>query len=138
MRFSLRHWRAPHLLGAWIAYWLGLAAVQLGPLVRQVRRVMRGPEGTGSFNLGFSDSGFEALVREHGRVIFDGGAGWSTFALAVAGPPLLLWLAWLASRPRRDHAGAGRDALGAGPWSGVESPPLRERDRVRRDAEGER
>ena len=122
MRFSLGRWRAPHLLGAWIAYWAGLGAVTLGPYVAQLRRVTQSPDAKGSVSLSVEHGDLTLRIVENGRAmsaITDAGISLLSIALLVAGPPLLLWLLWLAARPRRDVRVPG--AIDAGPMRDMQA-----------------
>lgn len=102
--FGLQRWRAGSLLTAWIAYWVALVGVTVGPGLLRGWRLTRVPGSHGTMSASFDD----------GRLLFHvndtaGAAGaWSfgtslTTAIAwIAIPPLALWLLWLVSRPRRD------------------------------------
>jgi hypothetical protein len=89
----LRRWQPRHLFGSWVAYWIALLAVVFWRPLYQLWRASRGPATHAT--VGFTYSG-SALA----------------LALWIAGPPLLLFLLWVATRPR-DRA------------------PFPERDRVR-------
>jgi hypothetical protein len=117
MRFSFARWRAPHLLGAWVAYWVGLGAVTLGPYVAQIRRVTSAPDNTGSISLSTEDAELTLRIIENGRTVADASMSILSIALLVAGPPLLLWLLWLAVRSRGEARAPG--AIGAGPMHEV-------------------
>ena len=104
--FRLERWRAGALLGTWAAYWAALVGVTIGPGLLAAWRLTHQPGSHGNMS---------ASV-DAGRLLLNvndvGGAGnvWTfstsiTAALAwIAGPPLILWLIWLLSRPRRDVA----------------------------------
>jgi hypothetical protein len=88
---SIRRWQARHLFLSWTAYWFGLLAfVAWRPLV-EYWRITRSPSGHGSVGFTYSGGALQA-------------------ALWIAGPPLVIFLAWLATRSR-----------------GVERAPVRER-----------
>jgi hypothetical protein len=115
--FSLERWRPRYLLGAWAAYWAGLVALKLGPAIISILLVISDKNGTSSVAAGFGDDAFTLSVVDAGRTIYSGQAPFETVALWVAGPPLLLWLAWLLTRPKRRDLPAGDtriDALSAG------------------------
>ena len=77
----LRRWRAQHLFRSWIAYWLVLLAVVAWRPLLEYWRITRSPSGHGS--IGYTYSG-----------------GMLALALWIAGPPLVLFLVWLATRSR--------------------------------------
>lgn len=78
---SIRRWHARHLFLSWTAYWLALLAfVAWRPLV-EYWRITRSPSGHGSVGLTYSGGALPA-------------------ALWIAGPPLLIFLVWLATRSR--------------------------------------
>lgn len=119
MEFASRGWGWRSLVGAWGAYWAGLAGVTLGPFALYVWKLARqaGKHGTVSLSLG--DEGFHLTALRDGAVAWSGTVGVGTFALWVAVPPLAIWLVWLLMRPSpRPSAPADEppavDALSAG------------------------
>src|SRR5688500_10583441 len=107
---SLRRWRPGHLLASWAAYWAGLAGVTLGPLALRAYRVSQLPDGHGTIAASFNNGLFSFTVAEQGANTFVATMPFSVAMMWVVGPPLLLWLSWLAVRSRD---GAPRSALGA-------------------------
>ena len=104
----IRRWRPRHLLASWILYWLLLFVVTLGEAALAAWRVARGPDGQGSISLNFGDAGLSLVISEAGKVIWQGASSLTMVALLIAGPPLLIWFAWILSqRKRADVAGAG-------------------------------
>jgi hypothetical protein len=97
----MSRWKPRHLLAAWSAYWAGLVLVTLGPAAVAILRVTvpEGAKGTVSANLG--DAGLELLVKSGEVTTWLGQASVASVVLWLGAPPLLLWLAWLATRPRR-------------------------------------
>lgn len=137
MPLAPRHWRARHLLGAWIAYWAALLAVTLGPGVLAVQRIKGAPKNTSRVNFGLGDQGLQGDIVSYGQTLWSVHAGLGEVVLWLVVPPLLLWVLWLALRPRV-HAGAARTAeaeaaraLGAGApdW---QAPAQADRDVARR------
>jgi len=119
MKLSMRHWRPGHLLASWGAYWAGLAAVALGPAVPVLWRATHLPKGHGVITAGFENTTFRFTVVEEGVKTFATTTSLGTILAWVIGPPLVLWLVWLALRPRPTAAGqavggAHADRLGAG------------------------
>jgi hypothetical protein len=97
----LRRWRSKHLLWSWIGYWIVLAALTLGPAAFQAYRVAKPPGGKGSISAGFENSVAKYTIINDGVTIRTASARFSTIALWLGGPPLLLWIAWMLARPRR-------------------------------------
>jgi hypothetical protein len=107
MRFSIREWRPGHLLASWGAYWAGLAAVSLGPVARAAWRAARLPDGHGTIAVGFENAIFHFKVIEEGVRTITATAPLGTAIAWIVGPPLGLWLLWLALRsPRVESAPA--------------------------------
>jgi hypothetical protein len=119
----LTKWRARHLLAAWGVYWLTLAAVSLGPALPAIRRATSG-EAPGSVTGAGGDGGLTLTVTEHGTTLWSGSASVLAVVLWIAGPPLLLWLAWLMKRPRLQASPlAVPDEQVAGPSGAPAAPP---------------
>ena len=97
MAFSLSRWKATHLLGAWVVYWIALVFVKLGPGIASALRVINGPKDHGSINVSMNDGTFVAKVIGDG-VQWTGSASLMSIVLWLCGPPLLLWLLWLVTR----------------------------------------
>lgn len=115
MAFSIRRMGVGHLLGAWGAYWVGLAGITLGPFALRMWELTR-PGVHGSASLSIGDAGVSLIALKDNVTVWSGVAPLLEVALWIAGPPLLLWLAWLALRPSDPdaaslHATAARDAL---------------------------
>lgn len=81
LRARLAHWSARQLVGSWLAYWVGLALYAVWPQLRKIW-VLSTTKQSGSISLTYSGGALEA-------------------ALWIAGPPLLLALVWIATRPPR-------------------------------------
>lgn len=100
MRLSPRHWTATQLFGAWIAYWAVLLAIFLRTPLSLFREIRALPPGRASSTLGFGDQGF------NGQVVIDHVTRWqSHVSFGAVGawllvPPLVLWVLWIAMRPR--------------------------------------
>ena len=115
MAFSIRRMGVGHLLGAWGAYWVGLAGVTLGPFAKWAWELSR-PHQHGSANLSIGNAGVTLTALKDNITVYSGVAPLSQVALWIAVPPLLLWLAWLALRPSQQEGAAlaaqpARDAL---------------------------
>jgi len=130
--FSLDRWRPRHLLGAWVAYWAGLVGITLGPAIASILRVTGTEAGKGSVNAGFGDGAFTLSVIDHGATAWHGVASYGTVAWWAAGPPLLIWLAWLITRPKRPPEPLSDDrynALAAGDADVMASRRARDEER---------
>jgi hypothetical protein len=104
----LSRWRPYQLLGAWVAYWIILLAVTLGPAVPAVLHATRAPGNHGEINASVSDSVLSLTVKEMGRVTWTGSVHFLVAALWLAVPPLLLWLLWMRARTGAARAGDPR------------------------------
>ncbi|HKG92409.1 MAG TPA: hypothetical protein VKA84_10975 [Gemmatimonadaceae bacterium] len=106
MALSFRRWGARHLLLAWLVYWAALIVVGLGRALLAIRRATSLPDGHGTVSANFGDGNLMLTVIENGVTTYSGSVGVLAAALWIAGPPLVLWLAWLVTRPRRDAEAA--------------------------------
>jgi len=114
MELPIRRWRPGQLLASWTAYWAGLAGVALGPAVPVVWRATHLPEGHGTITAGFENTVFHFTVVEEGVKTLAASAPLGTIMAWLIGPPLALWLIWLAVRQRPTA-----DLPSAQPVSGV-------------------
>ena len=95
---AIKRLRPRGLFAAWGAYWL-LLACTLAPAAAAVWRATRaGSKGEVSASVG--DWVVGLTVKAGGSTIWTGSIHMLTLALLVAGPPLALWLVWVAVRPR--------------------------------------
>jgi hypothetical protein len=94
-------WRPWHLLLSWCAYWISLVAITLGRPLLAIWRVGRSAEGHGTISAGFTNAVAHLSIVEDGRTVWSGAAHVVTIALWFAGPPLLLWLAYVMQRRPR-------------------------------------
>ncbi len=144
MAFSIKRWGVGSLVGAWAAYWFALGAVTLAPFAKWVWDINRIPGEHGSASLSAGNAGVVLTALKDGVTVYTGVAPLTDIALWVAGPPLVLWLLWLALRPSREAAEALRapsaydalpDAARTG-WAKPSTPtstpsPVERRDRRR-------
>ena len=102
LRF-LSRWRPGHLLAVWSAYWLGLAAAVVTPVLLAIHRasLTGAAPGTTDLSLSLSDkAGFTVTITQAGRAWFEASVAPLSATLAIAIPPLVLWTAWLYARTR--------------------------------------
>jgi hypothetical protein len=104
MRFSFRGWRPWHLPLAWSAYWVGLVLVTFSPAIAAGWRMSQQPDGHGSANVSFGNGILTATIVEAGRTSWAGSIALLNLAFLVAGPPVLLWIVWLAGWARTNNA----------------------------------
>jgi hypothetical protein len=109
----MSRWRPRHLLAAWGVYWAALAGVVLGRPAQLAWRLANGPEGQGTASAGFENAVLHLRIADDAGHAWAGSAHLLTIALWVAGPPLLLWLLWLALRPRSAARGTAAPAAPA-------------------------
>ena len=76
-----RQWRARHLFRSWVAYWVALLGVVAWRPLLEYWRISHSATGHGSVGYSFSGSML-------------------SMALWIAGPPLVLFVLWLATRTR--------------------------------------
>ena len=105
MRFSPRRWRPRHLLLGWLAYWVGLILIKLGPAITAFVRMSQDSDSHGAASAGFANDALYMTVTEAGASIYSGSISLLSLVLLIAGPPLLMWLAWLVLASRTNNAG---------------------------------
>jgi Na+/glutamate symporter len=97
MKFSIREWRPAHLFGAWVSYWVILAGVTLARPLRLLGQ-LRGGEQHGTASAQFDNALFSAHFEVGGQV-WDMSAHLGTICGWLAGPPLVIWAVYVATRP---------------------------------------
>lgn len=102
MKFSIREWRPAHLFGAWVTYWALLAGVTLARPIQLLLR-LRGSDLHGSASAHFDNGVFTAHVGV-GDAVWDASVHLGTMFGWLAGPPLVIWLVFMATRPSRTTA----------------------------------
>ena len=117
----LSRWRPQHLLGAWAAYWVGLAGATLGGAVAAGWRVTHLPQGQGNISLSYDD-GLVRLVMAGGDTAWTGTTSLGTLAFWLAVPPLLLWLVWILAQ-RRPASAVRAEVPAGGRTTGEPEPP---------------
>ena len=110
MGFSLRRWRAGHLLIGWGVCWLVLLLVGLGSELLAIWRVTSEPDAHGNIAASITNGVFQLSITGSDRTVVERSISLMPILLWAAGPPLLLWLAWLLSRPRRTEASVASSA----------------------------
>jgi hypothetical protein len=97
-------WRPRHLLLAWGGYWIALVLVKLWPAIAAGWRMSQDAGEENNVSVSFSNTIFSASISEAGKAMWAGSISVLTLSLLVAGPPFLLWLAWLAYSSRTNNA----------------------------------
>jgi hypothetical protein len=103
---DLRRWNVRHLVGASAAYWTALAATTLAPFARIALALAQRSGEHATVSASFGSGGFNLRVLQDGIAVYTASAPLPLIAFWIAGPPLALWLIWLALRPPRDAATA--------------------------------
>jgi len=96
---SISHWHPRHLLGAWIAYWIFVVLVGLGPAIPLIWRISRAG-GHGVITGGAADGAITFAITS-GASAWTRSLSYGALTLLLVVPPILLWVAWAAARPRR-------------------------------------
>lgn len=110
MKLSIREWRPAHLFGAWATYWALLAGVTLArPLQLLLRLRGNDVHGTASAHL---DDGIFTAHLSVADAVWNATVPLGTMFGWIAGPPLAIWLVFMATRPSRSQ------------WSGAPAPAL--------------
>jgi hypothetical protein len=99
--FFLRRWRAGHLLIAWGVYWILLLLLGFGRELLAIWRVTSEPGTQGNISASITNAVFQLSITANDGTSLERSISLMTMLLWVAGPPLLLWLAWFLTRPRR-------------------------------------
>ena len=105
MRLSPRRWRPRQLLLTWVAYWVALTLVTLGPAIAAVLRMSQLASGHGGVSAGFADGVMSLTITETGVTTWTGSVSFLSLVLLLTGPPLLIWLVWLVGASRTNNAG---------------------------------
>ena len=107
---SFSRWRPRHLLFAWIAYWVALLVVTLGPALIAALPVISDEKGHGSINASFGNTELSLTILRESTTVWHGSVSMLSAALWLGLPPLALWVAWMWRRTRRDAATPVRGA----------------------------
>ena len=106
----IRRWQARHLLIAWIVYWVLLIGISMRSAIAAAMRALNAPHGLGSISASVDNGNF-VLKASVGADTWSRTMSITAMALWFAGPPLVLFLVWLATRrapvverdPERDY-----------------------------------
>lgn len=132
--FGLQRWKAGSLLTAWVAYWVALIGVSIGPGLLKAWRLTRQPGSHGTMSASFDDG--RLLLDVHDKAAASGAWTFNTsMATAIAWiaiPPLALWVLWLVSRPRRGSLSPADDPRLAAPQP---EPPMPDAVSARRNGD---
>jgi hypothetical protein len=92
MRLSLSRLRPLHIALLTVAYWLGLAAVKLGPAIVAAWQMSRLPPNHGSISASLENTLLRLSITVDGVALWAGSASLGALIAWVVGPPLLLAL----------------------------------------------
>ena len=92
-----RRWQAKHLLVAWIVYWVLLIGISMHSAIAAAMRSLNAPHGLGSISASV-DGGNFVFKASVGSDTWTRTMSLTAMTLWFAGPPLLLFLVWLATR----------------------------------------
>ena len=98
--------RPRNIFIAWLAYWVVLIAVALGPGIMAASRATGTSGNNSSVNVQFGDQALKMSVTTHGVTTYDASIGVLAAALWLVVPPLVLWVIWFVVNGRRDPARA--------------------------------
>lgn len=112
MGFSFRRWRPGHLLVAWSAYWLLLLLVGFRRELTAIWHLTSEPDTHGKIAAGITDGMFQLTIAGTDGTVLERSISLMTMLLWVAGPPFLLWIVWLLTRPRGTETGMASSATG--------------------------
>jgi hypothetical protein len=98
MASFFRRWGWRHLLGSWVVYWIGLAAIKLWEPLSIARGLSRTPYNASSVSAMLENGQFSASIASHGVTLWSANASLLEIGLWIAGPPLLLWALWAVGR----------------------------------------
>lgn len=125
MRSFLGRWKVRHLVWSWAAYWAVLAAATLGPGIAAVWRLsQQGVKGDASASI--TDGVVNLTVNAAGATVWSGAASLAILGLALAGPPILVWMLWMAEASAERRSGTSPRELASG-----DELPLRREQRER-------
>jgi hypothetical protein len=84
---------------AWAAYWVLLVVSVARPALVAAIRALSAPQGHGTMGASV-DNGILTFTVKTDALAWSGSSSLTAIALWIAGPPLLLWMLWLATRTR--------------------------------------
>lgn len=96
-----RRWSVRGLAGSWVAYWLILGGIKLGPAIAAIWRASHATGNDSSVTVSVRDWVIGLGVTQHGATTWSGAAHLGVLALWIGAGPLALWVLWLATASRR-------------------------------------
>ena len=96
----IRRMTPRQLLAGWLGYWVVLGATTLWRPIMVGWRVSR-PDAHGSISAAFDKSTLTIKMLEESTTVWTTSTSMTTIFLWLSVPPLLMWLGWVALRPRR-------------------------------------
>ncbi len=138
MRFSFPRLRPGHIIGATLAYWLGLAVTKLGTPLLLAWKFSRLPPGSARIDAAWSNSVFHVDMIQQGVTMWSGSTTLATVILWMAAPPAALIGAWwMQKESQGDFPEAEEGSLGESeavrelPASRFDPQPARDAEKVR-------
>jgi hypothetical protein len=96
----IRRMTPRQLMFGWLGYWAVLGVTKLWHPLAVAWRVSR-PDGKGSIAAGFENTTLTFKMVQDGTTVWSASASTTEIFLWLSVPPLLMWLGWVALRPRR-------------------------------------
>jgi hypothetical protein len=94
--------RPRHLLAAWAIWWIVLL-LRLTPAVVAVWKATRAAPGEGNVRLSIDNGIIDLVATIRGQTVWSGSTSFLSIVLLVAGPPLVMWVVWMAVKPERER-----------------------------------
>jgi hypothetical protein len=89
-------WRKRGMALLCLGYWIGLAVIILGPAGVAASIVSGAAKDTGSIGVNVSNTGLSLSIKQGAFDVWSGSISYVALVLLLAGPPLLIWVWWVA------------------------------------------
>lgn len=103
----IRRMTPRQLMAGWFGYWTLLGVVTLWRPLSVAWQVSR-PDAKGSISASFDNTTLNLKMVQESTTVWSASTSLTEMLLWLSVPPLLMWLGWVALRPRR----VGDPALG--------------------------
>lgn len=91
-------WSVRTLVAGWAGYWALFAAATLAKPIGLAAKLANQPPNSGDASFNIGNSGITASIHSYGHEVWSLHTTWFALALWIAGPPLLIWGAWVWRR----------------------------------------